>query len=81
MAEITWFMLLCPSNIGIESKRESIETIWSWSGHRFPAIPHTWPMLFLRGIGSAGTAYNMHRWRELVFFITVPESISRASTG
>jgi 5-methylcytosine-specific restriction protein B len=70
MAEVTWFMLLCPSNIGVESKRESIETIWSWSGS---SLPNDSPYLaesVLRGIGSGGTAYNMHRWRELVFFIT-----------
>jgi 5-methylcytosine-specific restriction protein B len=69
MAEITWFMLLGPSNIGMDNKRESVETIWSWSGAPFPNDSIYFADAVLRGIGSAGAAYNMHRWRELVFFI------------
>ena len=70
MAEILWVMLLFPLNIGLDKKRENVCTIWLWSKERLET-PH--PLLsdtLLMGIGSAGTAYNTHRSRELDFFIT-----------
>ncbi|SCM65956.1 AAA family ATPase [Donghicola eburneus] len=70
MAEILWLTLLFPSNIGAAKKRENVQNIWSWSGEDLSA---THPLLedaVLVGIGSAGTAYNTHRWRELVFLIS-----------
>ena len=69
MAEILWVMLLFPSNIGPGKKRENVCKIWLWSKERLET-PH--PLLsdtLLMGIGSAGTAYNTHRSRELDFFI------------
>lgn len=69
MAECLWLTLLFPSNIGAAKKRENVLEIWSWSGEELTA---THPLLedsVLEGIGSAGTAYNTHRWRELVFLI------------
>lgn len=69
MAESLWLTLLFPSNVGAAKKRENVLEIWSWSGEDLSA---THPLLedsVLEGIGSAGTAYNTHRWRELVFLI------------
>ena len=69
MAESLWLTLLFPSNVGAAKKRENVLEIWSWSGE---ALGATHPLLensVLEGIGSAGTAYNTHRWRELVFLI------------
>lgn len=69
MAESLWLTLLFPSNVGAAKKRENVQEIWSWSGEDLSA---THPLLedaVLEGIGSAGTAYNTHRWRELVFLI------------
>ncbi|WP_299363811.1 AAA family ATPase [uncultured Paracoccus sp.] len=69
MAESLWLTLLFPSNVGAAKKRENVLEIWSWSGDDLSA---THPLLadaVLEGIGSAGTAYNTHRWRELVFLI------------
>ncbi len=69
MAESLWLTLLFPSNVGAAKKRENVLEIWSWSGEDLNA---THPLLadgVLEGIGSAGTAYNTHRWRELVFLI------------
>lgn len=66
-AEILWVMLLCPSNIGEEKKREGIRTIWGWSEE---PLPENLPWLkdaALSGVGSAGVGYNTNRWRELVF--------------
>ncbi|MCG6557689.1 EVE domain-containing protein [Ruegeria sp. 1NDH52C] len=69
MAESLWLTLLFPSNVGAAKKRENVCEIWSWSADD---LSSTHPLLddsVLEGIGSAGTAYNTHRWRELVFFI------------
>jgi 5-methylcytosine-specific restriction protein B len=69
MAESLWLTLLFPSNVGPAKKRENVLEIWSWSGED---LSPTHPLLadaVLEGIGSAGTAYNTHRWRELVFLI------------
>lgn len=77
-AEMTWVMLLCPSNTGPQKKRENVNEIWSWSRE---AMPETARELLsdkvLAGIGSAGTAYNTQRWRELVFFIKVGLAFKR----
>jgi 5-methylcytosine-specific restriction protein B len=69
MAELSWFMLLGPSNIGPDSKRDTIHEIWGWSGQAIPQDSRFLSDQVLRGIGSGGTAYNTQRWREVVFFI------------
>lgn len=69
MAESLWLLLLFPSNVGAAKKRENAREVWSWSGDD---LDQHHPLLddkVLQGIGSAGTAYNTHRWRELVFLI------------
>lgn len=68
-AEMMWFMLLCPSNIGPDNKRDTFYTIWDWSGVARPSEKPWLVDAVLRGIGSAGTAFNTHRWREVVFFV------------
>ncbi len=69
MAESLWLMLLFPSNVGAAKKRENVLEIWSWSGEDLNAAHPLLADGVLEGIGSAGTAYNTHRWRELVFLI------------
>jgi MoxR-like ATPase len=68
-AEMMWVMMLCPSNIGPGKKIENIQAIYEWSGQKLdlghPLLQAT-PLL---GIGSAGTAYNNLRWKELVYFV------------
>lgn len=76
-AEMTWFMLLCPSNISRKNKRETVLTIWNWSG---TVLDEQSPWLSdaaLAGIGSAGTAFNTHRWRELRFFVGFLEAFRK----
>lgn len=71
MAELMWSLNLFPSNIGSDSKRRTVSEIWSWSG---VALRTDHPYLsdaVLVGIGSAGTAFNTHRWRELSFGINI----------
>ena len=69
MAECLWLLLLFPSNVKAATKRDNILEIWSWSGE----VPNETHALLaddvLEGIGSAGTAYNTYRWRELAFLI------------
>jgi 5-methylcytosine-specific restriction protein B len=69
MAEILWILMLFQSNVGAAKKRENVRLVWSWSGAE---LPEDNPMLsdaVLEGLGSAGTAYNTQRWRELAFMI------------
>lgn len=76
-SEMTWFMLLCPSNIGAENKRDTVRFIWSWSGRDFPADAPYLSDAVLGGIGSAGTAFNTARWRELAYFVRVVEAFRK----
>ncbi|MEP4545220.1 MAG: DUF3578 domain-containing protein [Saccharospirillum sp.] len=70
-AEIMWLMLLAPDNIGPGKKRENIESILSWAEQPLPETPSLLSDDVLAGIGSGGTAYNNHRWRELVYCINL----------
>ncbi len=70
-ADLLWALLLFPSKIGVKVKREHIERIWGWSGE---PLPTTGPWLdadVLRGVGSAGTAYNNLRWKELAYLVAL----------
>lgn len=76
-AEMLWFMFLCPSNTGPASKRQSIERVFSWSGYTInPANRELYLSdAALTGVGSAGTAYNTGRWRELVYLIRITQAL------
>lgn len=76
-SEMTWLMLLCPSNIGPENKRDTVRFIWSWSGQKFPNDTPYLADSVLQGIGSAGTAFNTARWRELAYFVRVVEAFRK----
>lgn len=71
MAELMWALNLFPSNIGSDSKRRTVTEIWSWSGVTLqPDHPYLSDAVLV-GIGSAGTAFNTHRWREVSFAINI----------
>ncbi|AMF95127.1 hypothetical protein AL536_16985 [Vibrio fluvialis] len=80
-SEMLWLMFLCPSNIGFESKRKSIERVFSWSGYEVAteARKRFLSGSALTGIGSAGTAYNTGRWRELVYVIRLVAALLKLS--
>ncbi len=80
-SEMLWLMFLCPSNTGPESKRNSIERVFSWSGYEITPEPKQKFLSdnALTGIGSAGTAYNTGRWRELVYVIRLVEALLKLS--
>lgn len=69
-AEMMWIMLLCPSNIKPPSKRKTINYILSWANSDVSGTHMLFSDQVLSGIGSAGTAYNTFRWRELVYVIS-----------
>ena len=77
MAEAIWLLLLFPSNIGATKKRENVHEVWSWSGSTLDGKHSLLADAVLEGIGSAGTAYNTHRWRELVFLIGALRDLKR----
>lgn len=71
-AELNWMMLLCPKNIYASKKAEDIRLIWSLGGQPVPISGEQWLSdEALLGVGSAGPGYNNHRWRELIYSITV----------
>ena len=74
-AEVMWASLLFPSNIGAKVKREHVERVWGWSGEPLPAAGPWLDAEVLRGAGSAGTAYNNLRWRELAYLIALLRSL------
>jgi 5-methylcytosine-specific restriction protein B len=80
-SEMMWMMLLCPSNIGAETSRKNIKQIFEFSGQQFSesVSSETYNKYLndevLHGIGSAGTAYNTGRWRELCYFIRFTEKL------
>ncbi|BDR36181.1 GTPase [Photobacterium damselae subsp. damselae] len=81
VSEMLWLMFLCPSNTGPESKRNSIERVFSWSGYEVNTKSRQRFLSdkALTGIGSAGTAYNTLRWRELVYVIRLVEALLKLS--
>jgi 5-methylcytosine-specific restriction protein B len=69
VAEMLWVMLLCPSNITADKKREDVNLVWSWSGQALPGDLPWVRTQILNGIGSAGQSFSYNRWRELIFFV------------
>ena len=75
MAEMMWALLLFPSNIGADVKRAHVARVWSWSGEPLQPTHAMLTDAVLCGIGSAGTAYNNLRWKELAYLIALVRSI------
>lgn len=68
-AEMLWVMSLCPSNVTLAKKRESILQVWGWSGASAEGLEPWLRAEILHGIGSAGASFAVWRWRELAYFI------------
>jgi 5-methylcytosine-specific restriction protein B len=81
IAEMLWVMLLCPSNIGPEKKREDVKLVWSWSGFTLPDDLKWLSVQVLKGLGSTGQSFNYNRWRELVFFVRFMLALKRLDSG
>lgn len=81
MAEMVWALLLFPSNIRVSTKRHQVGNIWSMSGEQ---LREDLPLLsdeVLSGIGSGGPGFNNHRWRELVFLISLVGDLKQRASG
>lgn len=68
-AELLWVMLLFPSKIEGQRKREDILHVWNRGGMPAP-VDHPFLTATLDGgIGHTGIAYNTLRWKELAYAI------------
>ena len=81
MAEMIWVLLLFPSNIGVATKRQHVQDVWSWSKETFPPNNPMLESVVLQGVGSAGIAYGTLRWKELAYLIALTQSIKSKSTS
>lgn len=70
-AELLWILLLFPSKIGAEKKRENIEEILSWRTERRPPDHQFLSDEVMSGLGSAGTAFNTHRPLEFSYLLNL----------
>jgi 5-methylcytosine-specific restriction enzyme B len=79
-AEMLWALLLFPSNMSPGKKREQLEVMLDDAN-----IDHTAAAPFLtdevmQGVGSAGTGFHAHRWRELRFLLNLTANLKQEST-
>ncbi|MBB1318083.1 AAA family ATPase [Shewanella sp. SR43-4] len=87
LAEMLWFMSLCPSSVGPSSKRDTVERVFAFSGKKLAdSVPVEVQKEYLSdevltGIGKTGAAYNTGRWRELVYFIRLLTELFKLSTS
>jgi 5-methylcytosine-specific restriction protein B len=69
-AEMMWAMYLCPSSLTANHKRNTVQTIWTWSGQALPtSAASCLSDATLSGVGSAGPGFNQNQWRELAFCV------------
>jgi 5-methylcytosine-specific restriction enzyme B len=74
-AELLWVMYLIVSSRAASgaTKRLQIRKVFAWSGEKIPEDHWALGEVLDTGVAHPGTAYNTHRWRELVFFIQMLE--------
>ncbi len=70
-AELMWLMLFCPSNIGPQSKRKTVNRILKTEELKIDSTNTFFKDEVLTGFGSGGVGYNQQRWRELVYAINL----------
>ena len=70
-AEVLWVIyLIISSNASSRAtKRLHIKKVFGWSGDEIPDDHWALGDVLEQGVAHPGTAYQTHRWRELVFFI------------
>jgi len=70
-AEILWVMYLIVHSSASSggTKRVHVRKVFGWSGREIPEDHWALGAILEHGLSHPGTAYNMHRWRELAFFI------------
>jgi 5-methylcytosine-specific restriction protein B len=79
-AEMMWVMYLCPSSLTANHKKQTVQMVWSWSGHPIPLSATPWLAdAVLGGVGSAGPGFNQNQWRELAFCIALAAKLKTLS--
>lgn len=81
MAEMLWAVLLFPSNVNADTKRQQVRDIWALSGQELDENPTPLGDDALAGIGSGGPGFNNYRWRELVYLIALTGDLKRRSAA
>lgn len=71
IAELLWALLLFPSNIKAQTKRQQIGELWNLSGQTLALDQSFLTDDVLAGIGSGGPGFNNHRSDELEFLISL----------
>ena len=71
IAECLWLMFLFPTNMDIDTKRDRIIKVWSWSDEDVNSRQEALSDEVLIGIGSTGANFGTRRWRELALLIDV----------
>ncbi len=74
MAECLWILLLFLSNVTPRAKNALILPVWGWSGTELDATDPLLSDEVLSGLGSGGSGFNNHRWRELRYLIRIAEA-------
>ncbi len=80
-AELLWILLLFPSNIGPEKKRETINEILSWRVDQTPPDQQWLTDSVLGGLGSAGTAFNTLRHLEFGYLLDLVTRLKELETS
>ena len=70
-AEMAWVYALYPLQITATKKRSQVSTYWGWSGEELEQNHEALTDAVLAGVGSGGTAFNTHKWREFRLFVTM----------
>ena len=70
-AEMAWVYALYPLQITANKKRSQVSTYWGWSGEKLEQSHNALTDAVLAGVGSGGTGYNTHKWREFRLFVTM----------
>lgn len=77
-AEVIWFLFLFPSPAIMKAatKRETIQTIWSWSGEAVPDSKYL-DDAHLAGVGHPGTAFLTRRPSEFDYVLRIVIAFKR----
>ncbi|HET9742374.1 MAG TPA: hypothetical protein VFQ00_06480 [Terriglobales bacterium] len=77
MAELLWALLLFPSNMKPNTKRQQIREIWAMSGQPLGEDAHLLSDGVLVGIGSGGPGFHNYRPDELEFLICLVRDLKK----
>lgn len=78
-AEMLWALLLFPSSVGVNRKREQVLEIWSMSGTKLEPEAGDMADDVLSGIGSGGPGFNAHFPKELTFLLEIVTDLKEKS--